>query len=353
VLTRPPFRSGAKTINSKRPIDRQREAGGFMDIGIPDDPSPARQAFAVGGSFLVIKERGIYAIKLADEIDPGRTNPEVPNAQQRLLAYGTDSILVRQTLLTAKRLLNPTYLATSVDHDAALVAAFEFLKHLAAMQDMASAFVSAENAAKLLDHRSTDGSVVLPSVGDVRTPCAAFIQKADHSLKPLFGVVKQFYARNGAEHWEKGDWLESLATLVKRRYGSGDEFYKFVDAVILPVLRFVRNARNSVEHPNAAQRMIASDFALSSQLHIVPPSIEIVHPKTPQPAMPISGYMSDAIKSLGAIFELLITFLCERHIKQDSPLPFQIVELPEDWQASQYVRWSWGLYDGERVIPAG
>ena len=67
-----------------------------MDVGIPDDPSPLKQVFAVGGCILAIKEKGIYAIKLADDIDPGRTNPEVPNAQQRLLAYGADS-LSRQT----------------------------------------------------------------------------------------------------------------------------------------------------------------------------------------------------------------------------------------------------------------
>jgi hypothetical protein len=67
-------------MDTKRPIDRKREAGGMMDIGMPNDPGPIKLVFAAGGTFLAIKEKGIYAIKLADEIDPGRTNPDIPNA---------------------------------------------------------------------------------------------------------------------------------------------------------------------------------------------------------------------------------------------------------------------------------
>jgi hypothetical protein len=45
---------------------------------------------------LAIKEKGIYAIQLAGEIDPDRTNLGVPNVQRQLLKYGTNSILVRK-----------------------------------------------------------------------------------------------------------------------------------------------------------------------------------------------------------------------------------------------------------------
>jgi hypothetical protein len=88
-------------------------------------------------------------------------------------------------------------------------------------------------------------------------------------------------------------------------------------------------------------------------MQIVPPSIEISHPKTSQPAMRVSVFMNQLIEQLGRIFELMIVFMCARHPKPNSTLPFQVVQLPEDWQAAQHVRYSWGLYDGERVIPAG
>ena len=36
------------------------------------------------------KERGIYAMQLADQIDPDRTNAALPDTQQRILRIGTD-----------------------------------------------------------------------------------------------------------------------------------------------------------------------------------------------------------------------------------------------------------------------
>jgi len=99
--------------------------------------------------------------------------------------------------------------------------------------------------------------------------------------------------------------------------------------------------------------MLTTDFAVNPQMHIVAPSIEIEHSEIRLPATQISLYMHDAITKLGAVFEKMIAFMCASHAKKDSLLPVQIALLPEDWQASQHVRYSWGLYDGERVIPAG
>lgn len=39
----------------------------------------------MGSAFCVVKERAIYAIQLADEENPARTNVTVPNTQQRVI----------------------------------------------------------------------------------------------------------------------------------------------------------------------------------------------------------------------------------------------------------------------------
>src|SRR5262249_48672961 len=59
---------------TKRPIDRKRDAGGAMEIGVPDDQSAITAIFPIGDDLYVVKERGIYEVKLADRIDPNRTN---------------------------------------------------------------------------------------------------------------------------------------------------------------------------------------------------------------------------------------------------------------------------------------
>ena len=41
----------------------------------PDDGSPIREQIAIGNRLLSITERCTYAIQMADQIDPGRTEP--------------------------------------------------------------------------------------------------------------------------------------------------------------------------------------------------------------------------------------------------------------------------------------
>src|SRR5262249_32256833 len=121
---------------TKRPIDRKRDAGGAMEIGVPDDQSAITAIFPIGDDLYVVKERGIYEVKLADRIDPNRTNIAIPNTQQRVLNYGSDASVVGRTLLTAKELFNPTYLPKNLDLAEALRLCFETLRDLPAMLDV-------------------------------------------------------------------------------------------------------------------------------------------------------------------------------------------------------------------------
>jgi len=155
-------------LNDKRPIDRIRDAAGMMQVGTTDDASAIKETFAIGGVLHIIKEKGIYVCKLADQIDPARTNPNIPNVQQRVLFYGTDSPLVRQTLLTAKKLFNPSDLPDTIDCDKALLLALQSLHDLASMQDIVTVFTTARDKAVLEDRRDKDGSIVLSRVGETR-----------------------------------------------------------------------------------------------------------------------------------------------------------------------------------------
>ena len=64
-----------------------------MDLKFPDDPSEITGMFGLGESLLIVKRKGIYAIKMADQIDPNRTNPNIPNTVQRFAPYGSDDLL--------------------------------------------------------------------------------------------------------------------------------------------------------------------------------------------------------------------------------------------------------------------
>ena len=332
----------------KRPIDRQRESAGYMDIGSPDDPSAITGFLTIGDVLYVIKEKGVYEVKLADAIDPDRKNPAVPNTQQRILAYGSDSKLVGRTLLTAERLFNKTYLPKTIDCDQAMAIMIEIVVILAAMQHDADDFGTAEQYAleNFENRRRNNGSVLMPSVGDVASRCEPFIQRADHALRALLNLVKLFYGRDAGRRW-----FESFTEQIERTQGKDDPFSQFLRQA-LPFLKSVRNARNCVEHPTSNQRIVTTDFAIDPNAKIMPPMIEVIHPKTPEPAFPVSAFMTRVADQIVEIIELMIAYICSKHVQKFAGFAFQVVELPKEQRSNEHVRFSYGLYDGARVIPA-
>jgi hypothetical protein len=322
-----------------------------MEIGTPNDPSAIKLAFEIGGSLYVIKQRGIYQIKLADEIDPDRTNATIPNVQQPVLAYGADSEIVARTLLTAHQLFNASYLARSIDHKEALVLVFEVLKDLVAMDEIRlnlNAVEERENAA-FSERQTHSGALLLPSVGNIEALCEAFVQKADHALASLLSIVKLFYGNDAGRKW-----FESLAELAEARYGQGSEFAQYMRHV-LPLLQFVRHTRNCVEHPNPAQRIVVRDFVLLPRGEVASPTIEVIHPKTPYPSASVTTYMKDTMERIVDVSEGVIAYLCANNMRAESagPFPISVVVLPPD-QRPPYnnIRVCWGFYQGERVVVA-
>lgn len=327
---------------TKRPIDRKRDAGGEMEIGTPDDQSAITAIFPIGDDLYVVKERGVYEVKLADRIDPNRTNIAIPNTHQRVLNYGSDAPVVGRTLLTAKELFNPTYLPRNLDLPQALRLCFETLKDLAAMLDVAVALEQDQLAAtKAIEHSlQKGGAVALPAVGNIAARCKDFIQKADHSLQSLLGMVRVFYGKDAGRQW-----FEGFTKLASKRYGESDPFSQFLVGM-LPFLKFIRNARNCVEHPKDSQRIVTRDFFPQADGTIKPPTIEIIHPDTSMRATPVSEFMGQVQEKLVAIVEQTIAFMCSKHVRPPmAAFPVQIVEWPEENRWQKHVRYSYGLYD--------
>jgi hypothetical protein len=126
--------------------------------------------------------------------------------------------------------------------------------------------------------------MTVPSMGDVRGETKAFLE-ADHVAVALFNIAKLFY---GDEIGPR--WFASLHKLASEKYGDNDGFTKFLKAA-LPFLQFVRNARNAVEHPDQAKSVKVTDIALLPSGELNPPSIEVIHPDTPQPSVPLLALM--------------------------------------------------------------
>ena len=78
----------------KRPVDIKRERGGQAEIGSEEDGT-ILEKYNLDGRIIVIKEHSLYEFFMADDIDPKRTNVNLPtNIHKLIVNDGLDSELV-------------------------------------------------------------------------------------------------------------------------------------------------------------------------------------------------------------------------------------------------------------------
>lgn len=331
---------------NKREVDRLREGGGSININTPEDQSAITSMLSIKDTLLAVKQRGIYQIRMADQIDPERSNPQVPNTVQRLSQFGSDEKFIGKVLLTANNLFSKKNILSNIDCETAMVHIVEITKNVAEMRVIADQF--AEEQKKCLGELNgkigNDRSFVLPSIVNVDARVREFIQKADHSLRELFSIAKLFYAELG-----KGGW-ESLKQRIDGETDRIDNFDQFLKNS-LPFLQQIRNARNAIEHPRHDKQLTARDFSINSDNCLVPPLIELVHPKTPMNGVPISDFMDSVQRGIVDIVELMVVFLCARHFESPSGLIVRIIEVPEERRTNPNVRYGFGTMVGNELVP--
>jgi hypothetical protein len=334
---------------TKRPIDRKRDSGGRFDVGTVEEGTVGTM-IEIDGSLYIIKDHAIYALQTADQIDPERTNIALPNILTRpVLAEGSQSELVGKTLLTAVSLFDKgKFLPKDFDHRKALSLSFEALTEMLAMRTAAAEFEAAEEKARAkAPLGSSDGRAAqLPFMGDVKTPCRAYMQQAHHAAGTLLAIVQLFYP-----DIKKAPW-DALATRVGDCYGADDGFTQFLGQAV-PFLKGVLNVRDCLEHKNTKDATV-SDFTLQSDGQIIAPAIEVDFRGTRQPSIPISQFMGRMLNSLMTVFEIMIFHLCNKHFQPPAPiLPVHINTPADNRRRWKHVRFYYGtLYKGE-FIPVG
>lgn len=334
-----------RTSDKQRPIDRLRDSAGSLTINTLDDETPIREMISTGDRLLAVKDHGIYEITLADQIDSERTNPSVPNTVQRVIPFGAEDSWVGAVVLTARQL----FMSSCFDADAGR-RAFDLVMGIA--QDIAGAqqIIRTHNELESEALRSVDPKIrhdrsfVLPSVGNVEARCNEYLQRTDHALRELFKTVQLFYPDVGSGGWD------SLKKKIESGPEGQDSFSEFL-ADSIGFLKLIRNARNCVEHPRPEQRLVVVDFSVDRNNVLVPPAIEVIHPKTPMHKYKVAGFFDSSVKSLVNIVELMVVFLAARNVGQAAGFPVQVMELAPDKRRHPHVRYSFGMLMGGQIVP--
>lgn len=332
--------------DNKRPIDKLRDGALSLEIKSPDDDSPTLEMISFGDRLLVVKAKGIYEIKLADQVDPERTNINAPNTIQKVLPYGGQDPWVGAVVLTAHRLFSSSCSPGNIDGAEAFGLVLEIAEDLAGAHQLVEKYCEAEDLAiKSLDPKiHIDRSIVVPAIGNIESRCNEFMQRSDHSLRELFRIVKMFYPDIGSGGWD------GLKKKIDGEPQGIDNFPQFLEQTV-PFLQLIRNARNCVEHPRPEQKLVVADFSVDPQNVLLPPMLEIIHSKTPITKVPIRAFFTQILQNIVQTIEMMMVFLCARRVTSFTGFPIQIVEFPTDQRNSPHVRYGYGALIGDRIVP--
>ena len=288
----------------KTPIDLRRDSAGSMAVGLPEEGN-ITDIYTVGDDrLLMIKDDAVYEIKMADMIDQGRLNPIIPNIQQRLLSEGSRSEIVKSVLITSGRLFDPSYLQ-KLDCQKIRNIAILATEELVAMGRIATLTdKEVRGHLEALKGQKLKDGLIIPNLDDARQRAKNFLQRADHFCREIFHITREF---------EKGFGdLDNLLKRAKAEKPANDDFLGFLERSV-PYLKFIRNARNAVEHPIPQKRVDIRNFQLTDGAQIKPPSISIIHPKTPEPEASLSDFFLGTVLSLKNLYGHWIAHLCARH----------------------------------------
>jgi hypothetical protein len=134
------------TDKPKHPFMPIRDGAGSFALDDPADGTAIKEMLSLPDRMLLVTEKCTYEVKLADQIDPKRTNPNLPhNVRRKILDYGINSEELCKTLLQAKALFKDGFL--NVDVKTAMTLTANALENFAAMDRSVKEFAGLQDDA--------------------------------------------------------------------------------------------------------------------------------------------------------------------------------------------------------------
>lgn len=325
-------------MDKKRQTDLMRDRGGSAVIGTLEDGA-IMEMLPIAGRMLVIKERSVYEILMADDIDPNRANPNIPSSSQRLIVnLGTESEIFSRTFLTAKRIFKSEFFPSTIDTTQLLFLTLEVVQELAALDKEVVEYLNAEKKAsdEYEDRNNKKLNHAVPSIPDLKTRCKTIFQKADQACQALLAIIRIFYP-----DFSNKSYFTKFYEFVKNKYGEQDSFSKFLQE-ILPFILLARNIRNCLDHWERTETDI-KDFDLQLDLSIISPTIEVNYLESKLDRVALSHFLPSVTENLVAIIENMFAYLSSKNLKTDRMMQGQIRFIPKENRINKHIKYAYWL----------
>lgn len=313
------------------PIARKRSRGGQLDVGDETDGA-IMSMMNIGARTFVIKEKSIYELIMADDVDPERTNIHVPNMVHKLvLSEGIDSEVVSQIFLTAsmffkkgqfpeQQLLKIWELIVELTKEA-----INLKKHIYDYYEKEGSANEKYDSA-----RAKNQAPALPTIVDLETSMQTIMQKAEH----MYQIMIELSATIMPELQLKPlAHFSTFSNTVTQLFGAQDGFSMFL-ADNLNFLTEIKEVRNGLDHRVA--KVTLKDYKFNADTTISLPSISLRAKDAKFDEVPVKEYLN-GLESIFSLAEVLICHLA--NVKARSMMGGDIREIPEEKRRYKYVRY--------------
>ena len=313
-------------------IGKKRASAGQMQIeGLPEGAS-LQAGLTFSNSLVIVSQNSIHQIRMADDIDPKRTNILLENSQQKILSRGSSSPAVYKTLLTAEVLLKSLY-NDMIDKEQILKLSLDAAKDISAILDQLEILLKSENeaAASLDAARGQSRQFIIPSFDGIDALVKSFAQRADHVLRSLLDIVKVCYGDQYAKGYFEG-FRDKIFAM------KDEEFAAFLTSHLV-FTKYLREFRNAIEHPKPDRHVVVRDYSAMPDGNVRVPTLDFFHPNYESKDVEVSALLARVSNNLGEIYEGTLAYLVDRNAKDFGIAKFKVFEVPEKMRKYGTVRY--------------
>ena len=314
-------------MSAKRPIDIQRDNAVTLRIGGDDDKSPVKECLSTQDCLYVIKQAGVFKIQLADDIDPARTNPNIPSLSQRVLIAGYDDPIVARVLLTAKYLFDERNATVnpfvSKLFENCLVLTRQLLEFDAMTRELEDEIRRKEAA--LTEKPSAPRTFSLPSIPRMEMELNNILCLSDKAKDTILAICRIQFLPHSVGRIKLEDLGKAVEIALQTESDLITSWKEYVKNFSL-----IRNMRNACEHPKENHQVVLTDFSMRADGRINSPLIEIQHPDTPIRILPVIEFLTSIRNTLVEHAETTLVFIRFGVLLKHNPFGEWVAEFPEE-----------------------
>jgi hypothetical protein len=300
-----------RQLRNDRPIDRFRNSAGHFEVA--GDAGTVIRMFTLRDERIYfIRENGVSSAQMADQIDPDRKNPNIPQVVQRSeIHYGATASFIQRTICTCVELFNKAHLPHNINADDAIIIAINAADSLANIQDNISLLQESEARVRqglaagniLLD--------ILPTTNGLKQNVESSISSMRKVAILSQSICDLFYPRIPKSETFSTHLRGKLIAQLGNQYPGQN----MVDRNI-KILETIFDYRNALVHEDDSKSLTIYDYEIDQSGSLVAPTLEIKHRSSPQSRVDAREFLSHWLDAISIAFETYVAFLCDRNVTQ-------------------------------------